>query len=754
MNSIGDSGPASVEAKQTRARTQTAFAPLLAAYGSAIFLSAALLFVVQPMFTKMVLLRLGGAPAVWSVALVFFQAVLLLGYAYAHLLTRAAPTRFALLIHLAVMAGATLALPLDIAIGWGRPPAEGEALWLVGLFAVSIGVPFFALSANGPLLQAWFARSDHPRAKDPYFLYAASNVGSMLALLSYPFVVEPFTRVGHQTKTWAIGFYALIALIAACGALSWSAGSPARDAEVAEQAGVGPTWRDGVTWLALAAVPSGLLIAVTAHLSTDIAPSPFLWVVPLALYLLSFVIVFQQKPLLPHAAMVLVQPALLVALVATIVYSVHDYLPLVMLLHAVTFFVTAMVCHGELARRRPAAGHLTAFYMWMSMGGVIGGIATALIAPHMFSWVAEYPILIVLAILCRPGLTLTDNRQTLLIAIAFVVGALITVVPATAFEYGITSATFYWSLGLLLVLALAVSRLPNPLAFAAAIILTFMVWRFYEVELDRVRSFFGVHKIIDRGDGVRVLQHGTTIHGAERLIDIEAGPAVKPLPLTYFHAKSATVQTIAAARARTGGPITVAIVGLGAGTLACYAEPGDSWTYYEIDQVVVSIARDPNRFTYLAACAPDMPIVLGDARLTLGDEPDAVYDVILIDAFSSDTMPAHLMTKEAMAIYLSKLKPDGIVALHVSSRYMELVSVVAGIAHANGLIARLNPPEDVDLDAYQYSSAVVAAARKDEDFSTLVSSGDWIMIRPDARQWVWTDDYSNVIGAMIRHLRQ
>jgi hypothetical protein len=744
----------SLDRSNAEGRTEIASGPLLAAYGTAIFVSAALLFVVQPMFTKMVLPRLGGAPAVWSVALVFFQAVLLLGYAYAHLLTRTVPTRIALFIHLGVMAAATLALPLGIAAGWGRPPTEGEALWLVGLFAVSIGMPFFALSANGPLLQAWFARTDHPRAKDPYFLYATSNVGSMLALLSYPFLFEPFTRLGQQTIAWAIAFYVLIALISACGVASWSAGSAARDAEVAEEARIRPSWRDAAIWMALAAIPSGLLIAVTAHLSTDIAPSPFLWVVPLALYLLTFVIVFQQKPLLSHGAMVLLQPALLVALVATIVYTVHDYLPLVMLLHVVTFFVTAMVCHGELARRRPPAGHLTAFYLWMSAGGVIGGIATGLVAPRVFSWVAEYSILIVLAILCRPELTLADRRQTLLIATAFVIAALIIVIPATVFEYGITSSTFYWSLGTLLLLALAASRLRSPLAFAAAIVLTFMTWRFYEVERERVRSFFGVHKIIDRGDGVRVLQHGTTIHGAERLIDIEAGPGIQPLPLTYFHAKSATVQTIAAARARTGGPVSVAIVGLGAGTLACYAEPGDNWTYYEIDPAVVSIARDPNRFTYLAACAPDMPIVLGDARLTLADAPEGTYDVILIDAFSSDTMPAHLMTKEAMAIYLRKLKPAGIVALHVSSRYMELVSVVAGIAQANGLIARLNPPEEVDLDAYQYSSAVVAAARSDEDFATLATPGNWIVVRPDPRQWVWTDDYSNVIGAMIRYLRQ
>jgi len=740
--------------EKSDAASVVALPGLLAAFTAAIFLSAALLFAVQPMFTKMVLPQLGGSASVWSVAIVFFQAVLLLGYAYAHLITRYLPTRWTLFVHVAVMLVATLALPLAVAVSWGRPPTEGEALWLIGLFGVSIGLPFFALAANGPLLQAWFARSDHRRARDPYFLYAASNIGSMLALLSYPFAIEPFTRLGQQRLAWSIGFYALITLIVACGVLVWRVGGRARDAAVAEEAGARPSWRDAATWMALAAVPAGLLIAVTAHLSTDVAPSPFLWVIPLAVYLLTFVIVFQPEPILPHRAMLLVQPVLLVALVATIVYTITDYLPLVMLLHVLTFFVTAMVCHGELARRRPAAGHLTAFYMWMSAGGVIGGIAAALIAPQVFSWVAEYPILIVLAILCRPGLTQIDRRQAVLLALGFTAAALIVVVPATAFEYGITSKTFYWGLGVLLAAALAASQLRNPLAFAATIVLAFMVWRFYEVDFDRVRSFFGVHKIVDRADGVRTLQHGTTIHGAERLADIELGPAVKPLPLTYFHAGSATVQLIAAARARTGGPVSVAIVGLGTGTLACYSEPGDDWVYYEIDPVVVAIARDPARFTYLPSCAPNLPIVRGDARLTLGDAPDGSYDVILIDAFNSDTMPVHLMTREAMATYLRKLKPDGIVALHVSSRYMELVSVVAGIAQENELIARTNPPEEGDADAYQYSSSVVAAARKEEDFTTLVSSGNWALVRPDPRQWVWTDDYSNVIGAMIRHLRQ
>ena len=275
---------------------------LLATFAAAIFVSAALLFMVQPMFTKMVLPRFGGAPSVWSVAIVFFQAALLAGYAYAHWLTRYAPGRTSVVIHVAVMIAACLALPLSIAAGWGRPPPVGEAFWLIGLFTASIGLPFFALAANSPLLQAWFARTDHPAAKDPYFLYAASNVGSFLALVSYPVAVEPFVRLGDQAGFWSIGFYVLIALIAACGVLLWR--SPDRAPAAAATDGAAdaapPTWRDAASWVALAAVPSGLLVAVTAHISTDVAAVPLLWVLPLALYLLTFVIVFPRRPIIPH----------------------------------------------------------------------------------------------------------------------------------------------------------------------------------------------------------------------------------------------------------------------------------------------------------------------------------------------------------------------------------------------------------------------------------------------------------------------
>ena len=396
------------------ARRDAGGALLLATFAAAIFVSAALLFMVQPMFTKMVLPRFGGAPSVWSVAIVFFQAALLAGYAYAHLLTRYAPgRRFGR--HPSRGDGGRLlyAAALDRrAAGAGRRRSARHS-GCIGLFAASIGLPFFALAANGPLLQAWFARTDHPAARDPYFLYAASNVGSFLALVSYPVAIEPFVRLGEQARFWSIGFYLLIVLIAACGALLWRSPdrAPAAGSDGAQDAAP-PSWRDAAFWVALAAVPSGLLVAVTAHISTDVAAVPLLWVLPLALYLLTFVIVFQRRPIIPHWLAVERAAAVhrrLMAVIAVRLEPVKTIVGLVAV-HVAVFFVCALVCHGELARRRPPARYLTAFYLWMSAGGMIGGIAAGLIAPHVFNWVAEYPILIALAVLCRPGLACRDDR--------------------------------------------------------------------------------------------------------------------------------------------------------------------------------------------------------------------------------------------------------------------------------------------------------------------------------------------------------
>jgi len=739
---------------------------LLATFIAAIFLSAALLFLIEPMFTKMVLPRLGGSPSVWSVAMVFFQTMLLAGYAYAHVLTRYAPGRMSVLVHLAVMAFAAFTLPF--AIGAGRPPAGGETFWLLGLFTTAIGLPFFALAANGPLLQAWFVRTHHPAADDPYFLYAASNVGSFLALLSYPTVVEPLVPLSGQTRLWSTFFYVLIVLIAGCGAMSWRVrgsspvGAAADQAAEASTAGAPaadtPGWRDGLKWCVLAAVPAGLLIAVTAHISTDVAAVPLIWVLPLALYLLTFAIAFQRRPLIPHWLAVDAQPLFILALVAVLIFDPIKTIVGIIALHCAVFFVNALVCHGELARRRPAARHLTIFYLWIAAGGMIGGIAAGLVAPYVFNWVAEYPILIVLAALCRPGLALPSHRQGRYLVFGALAVTVLAMIAFDQFHPDFEETRFNWIIGSFLAVAVLFWRAPLPFATTVAVLL-YINHTYIEVNgAISVRSFFGVHKVADSEDGrFRILSHGTTIHGAERIRDANGEPVSgRPDPLTYYFDGSAMAQVMDAVRARTAGPIRYAVIGLGTGSLACRAQPADTVHYYEIDPAIIHIARDSGLFRFLSACRPDVPIMLGDARLTLADAPDGSYDIIYVDAFTSDAIPIHLLTREAMAIYLSKLTPHGIVVIHVSNRHLELASVVGGIAAANGAITRVNDGSDFVENAseYLFVGTVTAVARNDQDFGALADSAFWPLQQLDPNQWVWTDDYSNIVGAVIRQLQE
>jgi hypothetical protein len=761
---------ADLPAADTIARTAQSRATLLATFVAAIFLSAALLFQVEPMFTKMVLPRLGGSPAVWSVAMVFFQTMLLAGYAYAHVLTRFASSRMSILIHLVVMGLAAATLPL--AVGSGRPPAEGHAFWLIGLFATSIGLPFFALAANGPLLQAWFARTDHPDAKDPYFLYAASNIGSFLALLSYPTVVEAFIPLSQQTRLWSFGFYVLIVSIAAAGALLWlrpgqatTAQAPSAQAPVA----AAPTRRDGLVWCALAAVPSGLLIAVTAHISTDVAAVPLLWVIPLALYLLTFVIVFQRRPLIHHGLAVALQPLFILALIAVMTFDIpglaaaqgFDPVKVIVAIigvHCVAFFANALVCHGELARRRPAARHLTVFYVWMAAGGTVGGIAVGLIAPYVFNWVAEYPILIALAALCRPGLALPSTANGRRLVLGALAATVLVMIAFYFFHPDYEETRFNGMIGAFLLAAVLFWRAPVPFAAAIAMVL-FINHTYIDVNgTTTVRSFFGVSKITDSDDGrFRVLSHGTTLHGAERILDASGQPVSgRPDPLLYYYDGSAMAQVMDAVRAQKAGPIRYAVIGLGTGSLACRAKPADTVNYYEIDPAIIHIARDSGLFHFLSACGPEVPIALGDARLTLADAPDNFYDIIYVDAFSSDAIPIHLLTRDAMAVYLGKLTPHGVAVIHVSNRFLELASVVAGIAAANGAVARVNDGSDFPENAseYLFVGTVVAVARDDRDFGALAGSQYWPLQMPDLNQWVWTDDYSNIVGAIIRQLKQ
>jgi tRNA A58 N-methylase Trm61 len=735
---------------------------VLLVYTASIFVSALLLFSVQPLFTKMVLPRLGGSPAVWSVAMVFFQSLLLAGYVYAHLLMRIKSRLIPILVHVVLLIVAFATLPLAIAAKWGDPPTSGYALWLLGLFVASIGLPFFALAANNPLLQAWFVRTGHPDGADPYFLYASSNIGSFLALLSYPLVLEPVFTLRTQNLIWTGGYGLLIVLIAACGFLLWRAPPVPAAMLAAENDAPAPSWSLRARWVFLAAVPSGLLIAVTAHISTDVAAAPLLWVLPLSLYLLTWVLVFQSRPLLPHKWVLMAQPAAIAGIIVLLAVGGEQNLLLTLGGHQLCFFVIAMACHGELARTRPPARYLTGFYVALSFGGMIGGLFAGLIAPNVFSWVAEYPILVVLAALCRPPVKERWPFWSRPFWPLLVVLAVALIVPSqgkdSLFDWFEANRVYVAGgvavFGMLLVLGLNASRL--KLAVIAALVLVLV--RLYPAEdgrVDTVRSFFGVHKILTTPHGqYHVLMHGTTIHGAQKITNDDGTPIQgRPEPITYYHKDGGIGQAITAIRERKGAPLRVAAIGVGSGTLTCAAAPGETWKFFEIDQTMVDTARDPKYFSYIQNCQPDLKPVIGDARLTFAREPDGVYDLIIVDAYSSDAIPIHLATQEAMKIYKDKLSPQGVVLMHVSNRHLELASVVVGIADANGMKSWVYNEDSGRDGEYIFATNVVVSARDEADIGKLASSDKWEETDAKPDQRVWTDDYCNVLGAVYRRLR-
>jgi len=681
---------------------------VLPAYACTIFLSAFLLFGIQPMFAKMVLPKLGGSPAVWSTAMVFFQAILLAGYAYAHWLVSRFSVRRAALIHIALMiAVLATSLPIGIAAGFERPPQQGEIAWLLALFAASVGLPFFAIAANGPLLQAWFARTGHEHARDPYFLYAASNIGSFLALLAYPLAVEPFLRLSQQTTVWAWGFALLLAGIAGCAGLAVGRGETATAPQPLTAEPIAVSRK--LHWLFLAFVPSGLLVAVTAHISTDVAAVPLLWVAPLSLFLLTFVIVFQRKPSLRHGWMLNLHLPLLLLYAVTLALDLHLSWELQLLLHLGILFVTAMVAHGELARLRPSAAGLTGFYLWMSLGGVLGGVFSALLAPLLFNSVVEYPLLVIAGILCRPnvsGIRLSRGGAIALASVAVI--------------------------GLGSIVIREASR------------------------TDAVRSFFGIHRIIDTKDGrFRLLGHGSTIHGAQRLRH-DDGTLVsgRPEPQTYYHRGDGLADGIGSLRQAHGGRLgAVAVIGTGAGTLACWKEAGEDWIFYEIDPAVLRIATDPARFSFFSSCAPDTRFVVGDARLTLSDARDGSLDLIILDAFSSDAIPVHLLTSEALALYTRKLTPNGALLFNISNRNMELGSVVTATAGGLGLSTWLNTPIRTSerMKGMRTPPDIAMVARAGVDPGTIVTTG-WRAQRGMNAARPWSDDYADIVGAIWRKL--
>lgn len=712
-------------------------------YAVAVFASAGLVFLVEPMVARMVLPSLGGSSAVWNTSLAFFQAALLAGYAYAHLLQGIRSLKAQMGVHLAVLALAALTLPLRISGLFGAPSIDQPALWLLGVLTVSIGAPFAALSATAPLLQAWYARLSPPETggADPYRLYVASNLGSLLALIAYPTLVEPLLLLRVQALAWTLG-YALFGL--AIAALSVIARRASARNPPPPAAAPAVCWVHRLAWIGLSAATSSLLLGVTAHITQDVASAPFLWVIPLALYLLSFVVAFQSRPVIPPGVALWLQAVF--APLAAALYSLLSAPWLYQLgANLGAFFFTALVCHQALAARRPPPARLTDFYLSMSLGGVIGGAFNAFLAPVIFNAVWEYPIVLGLACLARPwGRGRLDH---------WAVGALV----SAAITIGILLLPQVTGMTTIIILLTVAGGLAFLLRgrglIYAAIILALGLTSYEQLFKGRrqtYRSFFGELQLVrvpaPQFGVVKIMVHGSTLHGAQA-----QNAAQRCIPTTYYGPGTPIATTIRTVQALHPA-MQMGAVGLGTGTVAAFTRPGDTLRFFEIDPLVVRIAFDSSKFSFIRGCAKGrVSVTLGDARLSLEKVPDHSYDLLLVDAFSSDSVPTHLLTAEAIRTYLRVIKPDGVVLLHLSNRNLELEGPAAASVRLAGGAPLVQNYFSAAASPYVESGAqAIIAARDSNSLKPFVERSAWLAPTLEAR--AWTDDYVNVFGALLARL--
>ena len=846
--------------------------PLL--FAATLFVSASLLFMVQPMVGKMVLPLLGGSPAVWNACMVFFQLLLLLGYQYSHFVTGKYSPRKQWGIHLLVLALPMSAFALAVTLGGRHSPiAIAEALApsdesspvlsVLALLTVAIGIPFFVIATSAPLLQKWFTFTGHPSARDPYFLYAASNLGSMISLLGYPLFIEPFLSIAGQAWLFAGGFVILAVMIFFCGRAAANpigmppAQSPGnkgngRGANAGQgQAGSTPapvtepppSMPRKLKWIALAFVPSSLMLGVTFHMTTDIASIPLLWVGPLALYLLTFIIAFGRVPDWFRVVIGNLAPVMILLLVFVMISGVNPGVGITLLLHMLTFFATALMCHYELARDRPSPTYLTEFFLLMSVGGVLGGVFNSLLAPLVFRHAFEYPIVLIIACLLVPKLTddvkdapaESDKARKIKLSLDIVIPIIMGV--AFYFLWSLRQQTWFaktcsniaesLNLPATTIMIIFVYAVPvmlcfffvdRPLRFAlcVAAILGYSKYRETYVDLageliHTERSFFGILKVeheedyqrpvFKTDDGTRIpsgkieynkLVHGTTLHGQQiRKLDnnvcdmFQALTALNPWdniavaganhafnaleePLTYYHRSGPVGMMFSELRTRKNGvdaKAPFAMVGLGTGSASCYVLPGQQLTFYEIDPAVKHLVADTDKyFSYVTDGrnrarkmeGGDLEIHMGDARLVLKKDTDRKYALLLVDAFSSDSIPIHLLTVEAVQLYLDRLTDDGILALHISNKFVKLEPVVSAIANKLGLTARVWNDDIERRYPGKTMSSWVVLARKPEHLGRMFTPlgdlpFDWTLDdKGNDRQRY--HDYPTSEGRYYRHL--
>jgi hypothetical protein len=744
-----------------------------------IFVSAALLFTVEPMFARMALPAMGGSPAVWNTALVFYQAVLLLGYVYAHAISRLEPRRQAE-FHAVVLLLPVLVLPIA-AFGHGAPAGGANPIpWFLGLLVTAVGLPFFVVSTGGSLLQRWFARSGDDDAHDPYFLYAASNLGSFTGLLAYPLVVEPFMTLRGQSLGWSAGYAVLAMLTLAC---AWVALTGKRRALVLAPAIVGAGGGAGATpheapalaaveapapvdatggpdaarklrWVAWAFVPSSFLLGATTHLTTDVGSLPLLWVMPLALYLLTFTVAFARRPLVPRPLLLRALPFVLTILTVALASRANEPCVFILGLDLVSLAVVGLLFHGLLADDRPDPRHLTSFFLWVAVGGVLGGVFNALVAPLVFHSVLEYPIVVALACLLMPprggGARQRANALDFLLPAALFAVTLAAIAIARGRGLGAVNLAIFVLFAWPAFAAFTFSA--RPLRFGLAVAAVLLAAQTTYLGSGRLvhedRSFYGVNRVFATPGHKHLLMHGSTVHGLQWI-----DPARQGEPLSYYTRSGPFGQLFAMERARAAGrPLRVGLVGLGAGDLAAYAEPGDTWTAFEIDPTVDAIARDPRWFTFLRDSRAPIVTVLGDGRLSLARDKDARFDVLVLDAYSSDAVPVHLLTREALELYLARLAPGGVLAFHVSNRHLDLRPVVAALTKDAKLPCLLDDDLTITPEEYgagRFPTRLLVAARDRADLGALAIDPRWVTppLRHDLH--LWTDDDSSILPLIV-----
>jgi hypothetical protein len=729
-------------------RAKPTYLPLL--FAATLCVSAGLLFWIQPLIAKTLLPLLGGAPAVWNTCLLFFQSTLLLGYLYVLASSRWLNLRSQIALHVVLLLLiAVYVFRSSIGVAVLTSAQQGaRTRWLLENLLISVGPAFFIISASNPLFQSWFAKLRHERAVDPYFLFAASNAGSLLALLAFPLLLEPSLGLAQQYRWWRVLFVVLVALTCVIGLVVSSSATDAQASQPLVENNKPLTVVRRLRWLALAFVPSSLMIGVTTYITADVAAVPLLWVIPLALYLLAFVLAFSKRQFVSSAS--LNRPLIVAALVVTLILASGATEPawLLILANLIFFSLSALMCHTQLADDRPAVTHLPEYYLWISLGGALGSIFNVLIAPVLFTSVVEYPLAIVTACMLMRARTGTKNERYF--DLIYPAGLyLLTVGLAILINYtrpGSSIVNLIIVLGVPLIIINHFFR-ERPVRLGLGLGAVMLASVYYAGFTDRklyvVRNFFGTTRVTaDEHNRINTLYSGNTVHGRQ-FVD----QSRRCEPLSYHHENGPLGQIMAVFNAAPANP-RVAVIGLGVGAMAAYARPDQQWTFYEINPHVINLARNSAYFTYLQDCARgSVNVIEGDARLNLQSAPAGQYGLIVLDAFSSDAIPIHLVTQQALDLYLEKLANGGMLAFHISNRSLNLKPILADLATSRKLICigfdDLKPSSLEGKDPSQW----VVMARSEAEISNLSINTQWQRLNGTSGR-VWSDDFSNIVRAI------